>query len=257
SWRGGSFTMAGRVAANRNRIASWAGTSWSALDTGMYSSVIDLTTLPNGDLVAGGSFITAGGVSANRIARWNGTSWSALGTGMDGFSVGAMATLSNGDLAVGGDFLTAGGTVSAYFARYHFCLANYTVFGAGCAGSLGVPGNIATALPRIGTTMAVDITNMPQNAGFFMIGWSNTTWTNGALPFDLGVFGAPGCMWRVSDTVTMLLLGSNNVATYNLTIPNDSSFLSAQFYTQCVVLDTPTNTLGAVVSNAATAVIGQ
>jgi hypothetical protein len=29
--------------------------------------------MPNGDLVAGGDFITAGGVAANGIARWDGT----------------------------------------------------------------------------------------------------------------------------------------------------------------------------------------
>jgi len=31
-------------------------------------------TVYNGDLIAGGVFSTAGGVSANRIAKWNGTS---------------------------------------------------------------------------------------------------------------------------------------------------------------------------------------
>ena len=54
-----------------------------------------------------------------------------------------------------------------------------------------------------------------------------------------------------------LLVGNNNVATWSLAIPNLSSFLAAQFYTQCVVLDAPTNALGAVVSNAAAAVVGQ
>jgi hypothetical protein len=61
-----------------------------------------LAVLPSGDLIAGGYFTTAGGVSANRIARWNGTSWSALGTGMNSWRSYALAVLPNGDLIAGG-----------------------------------------------------------------------------------------------------------------------------------------------------------
>ena len=60
----------GGVAANC--IARWDGTSWSALGSGLSGSwavVFALITLPNGDVVAGGDFTTADGVSANRIAR--------------------------------------------------------------------------------------------------------------------------------------------------------------------------------------------
>src|SRR5690349_10531346 len=37
----------------------------------------------NGNLIAGGDFTTAGGISAIRIAQWDGNSWSALGSGMN------------------------------------------------------------------------------------------------------------------------------------------------------------------------------
>ncbi|HEU4419518.1 MAG TPA: hypothetical protein VFT55_11310, partial [Planctomycetota bacterium] len=110
---GGRFTTAGGVSANN--IARWNGTSWSALGSGMTvtwpyggATVDALTTLPNGDLVAGGCFTTAGGVSADRIARWNGTSWSALSSGMNSY-VSALTTLPNGDLVAGGNFTPAGG----------------------------------------------------------------------------------------------------------------------------------------------------
>jgi hypothetical protein len=33
-----------------------------------------------GDLIVGGQFATAGGITANGIARWNGSAWSSLGT---------------------------------------------------------------------------------------------------------------------------------------------------------------------------------
>ena len=54
------------------------------LGAGMDSGVLALMTVPNGDLVVGGWFTTAGGTAANSIARWDGTSWSPLGSGMDG-----------------------------------------------------------------------------------------------------------------------------------------------------------------------------
>ena len=46
-------------------------------------NAFDLKFAPNGDLIAAGSFTTAGGVTVNRIARWDGSTWSALGTGMN------------------------------------------------------------------------------------------------------------------------------------------------------------------------------
>jgi hypothetical protein len=83
--------------------------------------VYALTTLPNGDLIAGGNFTTAGGVTASFIDRWNGSAWSALGTGMRGIStpmVYALTRLPNGDLIAGGNFTTAGGVVAPYIARW-------------------------------------------------------------------------------------------------------------------------------------------
>jgi len=97
-----------------NRIARWNGASWSALGTGMAgasSLVSSLLRLPNGDLVAGGQFTTAGGVSANHIARWNGPTWSALGAGIAGMfpTVNALLLMPNNDVVAAGWFTTAGG----------------------------------------------------------------------------------------------------------------------------------------------------
>ena len=76
-----------------------------------------LAVLPNGDLVAGGQFTTAGGVAANRIARWDGSSWSSLGSGLNG-TVFGLAVLPSGDLVAGGTFTTAGGAAARYVARW-------------------------------------------------------------------------------------------------------------------------------------------
>jgi hypothetical protein len=67
-------------------------------------------TVYNGELIAGGGFDTAGGVSASRIARWNGSVWQPLDTGLNSY-VNALADYG-GELIAGGQF-TAAGTVKA------------------------------------------------------------------------------------------------------------------------------------------------
>src|SRR5439155_1362933 len=94
---GGDFTVAGGVIANR------IGSSWSALGSGMNSTVYALA-VSGSNVYAGGVFTTAGGSAANLIAKWNGSSWSALGSGMN-IPVRALA-VSGSDVYAGGDFTT-------------------------------------------------------------------------------------------------------------------------------------------------------
>jgi hypothetical protein len=86
-YAGGGFSDVGSVA-NTNNIASWNGSAWSALGTSGIgtANVTTVTALTEyqGNLVVGGDFADAGGVSAvNNIAQWNGSEWSALGGGRD------------------------------------------------------------------------------------------------------------------------------------------------------------------------------
>jgi hypothetical protein len=60
-----------------------------------------------GDLIAGGLFITAGGITVNRIALWNGTRWYAMGQGMNG-QVNTLE-VHHGILLAGGTFTSYGG----------------------------------------------------------------------------------------------------------------------------------------------------
>jgi len=99
------------------RIARWDGSAWFALGAGMNSEVAALTLLPNGDIVAGGTFTTAGGAPANRVARWDGSTWHPLGSGVD-LDVWALATLPNGDVVAGGFFFSAGGNPASNIARW-------------------------------------------------------------------------------------------------------------------------------------------
>ncbi|HYF14470.1 MAG TPA: hypothetical protein VD971_05280 [Phycisphaerales bacterium] len=72
----------------------------------------------HGELVVGGGFTTAGGVTVNRIARWNGASWVGFGMGMSG-SVFALTVGPGGDLVAGGSFTTAGGVTVNRIARWN------------------------------------------------------------------------------------------------------------------------------------------
>lgn len=108
---GGSFTTIGGIAAKA--IARWNGSSWSAIGNGFRSDSANRTgfigairSLPNGDLVAGGSFYYSGNVHINNIARWDGSTWSSMGGGLSSASpeIGQIEVAPNGDMYVGGYF---------------------------------------------------------------------------------------------------------------------------------------------------------
>ncbi|MBL8749829.1 MAG: hypothetical protein JNK78_11760, partial [Planctomycetes bacterium] len=99
----GTFVAGGNgIGGTTTYITRWNGTAWAAMGTGMNGAVEALARTSNGDIVAGGAFTTAGGISCSRIARWNGTTWASFGLGMNS-SVRALLPMDGGLLA-GGDF---------------------------------------------------------------------------------------------------------------------------------------------------------
>ena len=123
---------------------------FAPLSSGM-NSAIRTTTVFNGDLIAGGEFTTAGGVSTSRIAKWNGTSWSSLGSGMNS-TVRALIVYNN-ELYAAGDFTNAGGVTANRIAKWNG--SSWSALGLGLSGSvyaleiydtsLIVAGNFSTA----------------------------------------------------------------------------------------------------------------
>lgn len=71
---GGHFTTAGEASVNNIASAHWDGSTWVPLGSGLgpelYAPVYGLTVLPNGDLIVGGYFTTAGGRVSAYWARW-------------------------------------------------------------------------------------------------------------------------------------------------------------------------------------------
>jgi trimeric autotransporter adhesin len=112
---GGLFDRAvnpsGIASVNANNVAVWSRSTsrWSALGTGVSSSVRALAADGN-TLYVGGYFTGAGGSPASRVARWDGTGWSALGGGVAGAVLDL--TVTNGTLYVSGDFASASGVTN-------------------------------------------------------------------------------------------------------------------------------------------------
>ena len=117
---GGFFTTAAGQPANR--VASWDGSNWAALGSGLNASASALIPFDHdGDntdpakLYVAGAFTQAGGNAASKIASWDGSDWAPLGSGLDADGQ-CLAVFdpdgSGGDppaLIIGGDFTSAGG----------------------------------------------------------------------------------------------------------------------------------------------------
>ena len=258
---GGNFTVAGGVPARG--IARWDGSVWSPLGGGMIgvqgAFVSALTVLPNGDLVAGGVFTSAGASPANNIARWNGTTWSPLGSGIGGAQtnfVRCLAVLPVGELLAGGQFATAGNQVSAYFARYATpCPATVTAYGSGCVGAAGA--NVLTAdnAPWTGTTFRARGTGMPALG---IVG-SVFGFTTEATPLASVLPGSlPGCILLAHPDASFVLLPVNGIAESQLWIPNQPSLAGLVVHHQLVAFEiTSLLQFGAITAtNALTLTLG-
>jgi len=106
-------------------IASWNGTSWNALGSGLSGHINgtaavmyphDLCTFGT-DLIVAGNFKLAGGQTVNGIARWDGTQWHPLGQGFNHTVYGI--AVYNGELYAGGDFTQSGSQVLGNIAKWN------------------------------------------------------------------------------------------------------------------------------------------
>lgn len=67
-------------------------------------------------------------------------------------------------------------------------------FGAGCAGSNGTPVLHAEVPPRLGTTLPLQLANVPAAVlGVGALGADSDTWLGVARPLDLTPLGLTGC----------------------------------------------------------------
>jgi len=121
---GGAIDSAGGIMVNN--ITAWNGSNYSALGTGLTGPAGSYVRVQaiieyNGNIIAAGSFDSAGGVPVNNIAMWNGSSWSALGSGLTGTLYPGVSALSvyNNNLYVAGNFDSAGGVPVLHIAQWN------------------------------------------------------------------------------------------------------------------------------------------
>jgi hypothetical protein len=127
--------------------------------------------------------------------------------------------------------------------------------GAGCAGTGGVTRLQAIAAPRVGVSLEVELQPAPPLGATLLVGFANTTSPFGPLPLDLGPLGMPGCALRVSPDVAVPLRAGAARAT--LPIPANPALIDLLVHVQAVVADPAANALGVVMSDAATARLGE
>ncbi len=152
------------------------------------------------------------------------------------------------------DWLDPGNTGAT--AVNTFGRASYRTFAPGCSGSMATTRLTAQGPPNVGSTLRVDLDNLPANAAFMMIGFSITTSPFGPLPMGLAWLGMPGCVLHVSPDVLASVSGSGNRATFAMTVPPASHLMGVRFFQQALVLDPAAgNAAGLVISDAAVAVI--
>jgi hypothetical protein len=179
---GGSFRAMGGVPA-RNAAVLRNGTSWHRLGQGFDGSISLMQVLPDGRLVACGSFQTAGRVDADRLAIWNGSEWSSLGTGSSSailrsdWTAHDLLVLPGGDILVCGDFESAGGVPAPGIARWNG--QSWSAMGDGAIVVHGIE-----RLPDGTIVAAGGFTGSPSGLAF----WTGETWrpVSAALPNGWG-----------------------------------------------------------------------
>ncbi len=157
----GEFSQVGAVAASN--IASWDGSTWSALGSGT-NARINAIALSGGELYAAGEFSKAGGATALGIARWDGSEWSALGSGLNGKAHAVAA--SRGEVHVGGKFTTAGGANANNIAVWDG--SSWSALGSGT-------NNTVRAIDLSGSTVRVggDFTSPASHVA----SWNGESWS--------------------------------------------------------------------------------
>lgn len=144
---------------------------------------------------------------------------------------------------------------SAQKMEFSMLMARASTYGAGCVGSnLLTPALSLSGTPQLGQTVNVDLIQAPANsAAFLAMGFGNGF----PYPFDLGVYGMPGCFQYFSPAATQLAFSdSSGTAPYPFAVPNSSGLAGVLLYAQWACLDAPVNAVGITTSDYARLLLG-
>lgn len=182
-----------------NRVASWDGTSFAALNTGVNDFAYAFA-LYNGSVHCAGKFTAAGSNSCNRIARWDGSDWQPLGSGMDN-EIFYLCTY-NGELYAGGVFLNAGGTAASLIAKWDG--TTWDSVGTGIANT-GSPAILSMAEYNGELYVAGGFTDAGGVSVNNIAKWNGTTWSDvgggltGSGPFVTDLYVYNGALYATGN----------------------------------------------------------
>jgi hypothetical protein len=161
-------------------IAGQCASSWLPSGGVWNAAPGAFATLSNGDLVAGGAFTVADGVSCNYVARRSGSTWTPLGLGTNG-PVGSLAAMPNGDLVVAGAFSSAGGFAANMIARWNG--VGWSPLGSGFPFGITFPLGVShvAAAPN-GDVYAVGRALFQGQMIESVARWTGTAWTAHQVP---------------------------------------------------------------------------
>jgi hypothetical protein len=200
---GGDFTPAPAAS-----VASWnpATSAFSAMGTGAAGGfVYQLAVMPNGDIIAVGTFTSMGGVAAtNKVAKWNGSAWSSISSGFTGTEIRTAVVAANGVLYVGGVFSNIGGVAAGNVAQYNG--SAWSAVGAGLVGGVN-------ALLAVGSKVyaACDDNTVRVYNG---TSWSSIGTAVGGNAFGLAV-DARGFIYAGGTFTSIGGVTAANIAYYN------------------------------------------
>lgn len=224
------------VLPNGNLIAGglmWNGATWSSI--GGSSSALSSVVLPNGHVIEGG--YSGGPAYTPILRRWpgSGSTWQPIGAGTD-LGAHALTLLANGSVLAGGAFLVANGAVAAHLTILaSTCPASAVDTGAGCASSAGPLLLTADVLPWIGGTFRTTTTGIAQ--GSLCLGLIGLTPLSVPLSLLLPE-GQPGCSLLSSLDISMLLLpDAMGRAQSQFALTSSPTLLGVQFVAQTVPLE--------------------
>jgi len=231
----GPFTLAGGFAANG--VAIWNGTTWQAAGGGFAVAApteqpLACAALPDGGLLVGGNFSTAGSTAAANLAYWRGGSWHAVPTSIDG-AVTAIDIADDGDIILGGEFLNVGGQPSAFAAQLEpICPATVATIGAPCQQWGSMLDLELTSAAWLGTSMDAVASNLPSGA--ITVAVYGLTTTN----VPLSTLGIPtaNCSLFVTPILTQTIAPTGPTMTTSLAIPAAAPLIGNTIHHQVVSL---------------------
>jgi hypothetical protein len=203
---GGDFTPAPAAS-----VASWnpLTSTFSAMGTGAAGGLVyQLAVMPDGSIIAVGTFTSMGGVAnTNKVAKWSpsGGAWSSISSAWVGTELRCAAVGANGILYVGGSGFTISGTAVNNIAQYNG--SAWSAVGAGIAAG-GV-----TSIVAVGTTLyaAVEASGVYKYNGS---SWTNIGATSGGDATSLAV-DAAGSIYAAGAFTSIGGVSANRIAKYN------------------------------------------